>query len=44
MYWSCTKKIHKTYDTWAYMDERKEAMKKVANHIDSYIYTEEDIA
>ena len=38
------KKIHKTYDTWAYMDERKEAMKKVANHIDSYIYTEEDIA
>ena len=27
-----------------HMDERKEAMKKVANHIDSYIYTEEDIA
>jgi integrase len=38
------KKIHKTYDTWAYMDERREAMDKVANHIDSYIYLGEETA
>ena len=38
------KKIHKTYDTWAYMSERREAMDKVANHIESYILTNEDIA
>ena len=37
-------RIHATYDTWAYMNERKEAMEKVANHITSHIYTDQELA